>query len=78
MSVNEMITAHRIFYNMHELFFRCPSVALLPSILMLCTQDGSLNDATSHCKQILLHSDRRYVSLDDIAEKLVSTRIVCH
>jgi hypothetical protein len=54
------------------------SVVLLLSTVARCTQDGSLDDAVNHYRQPPVHSDRRYVSLGDIAETLLSTRIACH
>lgn len=68
----------RIKWSLHTAFstifsnliFRCSFVSLL-SAMMRCTQDGSSDDAISHYK----HRSDRYVSLRDIAIKLLSTRI---
>lgn len=61
--------------NFMNLTFRCSSLELLLSTVKNFTKDNSWYDAISHYKQTPLHSDKRYISLGDIAIKLLSTLI---
>jgi hypothetical protein len=65
MSVNEMIIAYCVYYNLHECnisFFL--QLYLLPTFVP-CIQVDSLSDAVSCYMHSFLHSDSQCVSLSD-------------
>jgi hypothetical protein len=73
MSVNEMIIAYRILYNLHELNISLFFSNLITTNYDELHTDGSLNDTISQYKQT-----PPTTATGDMAGKLLSTRIACH